>query len=133
MAIILNIIIIVILVVAITGSVAYNNPEKAKLLAIKGLKSFVPEVIDIKPEEIIDDFKDKLPENMKEIIDKNPSEEKEFKENVPFPNTISKKEMLGRPKKIVEFFCTNDVQCKNYFLKNNAQCETESGNCFIST
>ena len=133
MGIILNIIIIAILVVVITGSVAYNNPQKAKVWALKGLKSIIPEVIDIKPEEIIRDFKDNLPNILKEIIDKNPQEEKDFKDDISFPETTFKKEILGRPKKVVEFFCTNDAQCKNYFLKSNAQCETESGNCFIST
>lgn len=132
MGIIINIIIIVILAVAITGSVAYNNPQKAKLLAIQGIKKLAPELIDINPEDIIDDFKDNLPENMKEIIDKNPAEEKDFEKDVSFPETTTKKEILGRPKKVIEFFCTSDSQCKNYFLKSNAQCEAESGICFIS-
>lgn len=133
MGIIINIIIIAVLAIIITGSVAYNNPKKAKLLAIQGINKLAPELIDIKPEEIIDDFKDKLPENLKEIIDKNPAEEKDFKNDLPFPETTQKKEMLGRPKKVVEFFCTSDSQCQNYFLKSNAQCEISSGICFIST
>lgn len=132
MGFILNIIIIGILAIIITGSVAYNNPQKAKLLAIQGLKKFVPEIIDINPKEFIDDFKDKLPKNIKEIIDKNPPEEQDFKDDLPFPKSILNKEILGRPKKVVEFFCTSDFQCKNYFLKSNAQCETESGICYIS-
>lgn len=131
MGLIINIILIIVLAVAITGGVAYNNPQKAKLLAVKGLQRFIPEIIDINPKEFIDDFKERLPNNLKEIIDKNPSEEKDFKDDLPFPE-ISNKEILGRPRKVVEFFCTSDFQCKNYFLKSNAQCEAESGICFIS-
>ena len=133
MGLILNIIIIAVLAIAITGSVAYNNPQKAKALAVSGLKKIIPELINIKPEEIIEDFKERLPPTIKEIIDKNPSKEEDFKKDISFPETTFKKEILGRPKKVVEFFCTNDNQCKNYFLKSNAQCETESGNCFVST
>ena len=133
MGIIFTAVIVVILAIVVVGAVAYNNPQKTKVWATKGLKSFVPELIEIKPEEIVDDFKDKLPENMKEIIDKNPSEEKDFKYELPFSDKIPKKEILGRPKKVVEFFCTSDSQCRNYFLKSNAQCEAESGMCFIST
>lgn len=132
MGVIFTAVIIVILVIVIGGAVAYNNPQKAKILAVKGLQRFIPELIDINPKEFIDDFKDNLPENMKEIIDKNPELEKDFRENIPFPESVSKKEMLGRPKKVVEFFCTSDSQCRNYFLKSNAQCEAESGICFIS-
>ena len=130
MGLIINIIIIIVMAIVVTGAVAYNNPQKAKVLAAKGLKSIIPELFDIKPDEIIRDFKDSLPENLKDIIDKNPPKEDDFKNDVPFPE-IPKKEILGRPKKVVEFFCTSDAQCKNYFLKSNAQCETESGNCFI--
>lgn len=132
MGIIINIIIIAVLAIVVTGAVAYNNPQKAKLLAFQGLKKLVPEIIEINPKEFIDDFKENLPDNLKEIIDKNPSEELDFEQNVPLPKTITYREILGRPRKVVEFFCTNDLQCKNYFLKSNAQCETESGICFIS-
>ena len=132
MGLIINIVIIIIMAIVVTGAVAYNNPQKAKVWAVKGLKSIIPELIDVNPKEIVDEFIDKLPKNIREIIDKNPSEEKEFEEDVIFPDTTPKKEILGRPKKVVEFFCTSDMQCKNYFLKNNAQCEAESGNCFIS-
>ena len=132
MGIIFTAVIIVIVAVVVAGAVAYNNPQKVKVWAAKGLKSFAPELIDINPEDIIDDFKDKLPENMKEIIDKNPTKEKDFEKDVLFPETTQKKEILGRPKKVVEFFCTSDSQCRNYFLKSNAQCEAESGMCFIS-
>ena len=129
MGLIINIIIIIVMAIVVTGAVAYNNPQKAKVLAAKGLKSIIPELFDIKPDEIIRDFKDSLPENLKDIIDKNPSKEEDFEKDVSFPD-IPSKEILGRPKKVVEFFCTSDMQCKNYFLKSNAQCETESGNCF---
>ncbi len=131
MGLIINIIIIIVLAVAITGSIAYNNPQKAKILAIQGLKKIAPELIDINPKDVIDDFKERLPDNLKEIIDKNPTKEQDFEKDSLFPETTQKKEILGRPRKVVEFFCTSDIQCKNYFLKSNAQCETESGICFI--
>ena len=132
MGLIINIIIVGVLAVVITGAVAYNNPQKTKVAIAKVLKKVIPEIIDINPKEIVDEFVDKLPKNIQEIIDKNPSEEKEFKNEVSFPKKITNMEILGRPKKVVEFFCTSDSQCKNYFLKNNAQCETQSGVCFIS-
>lgn len=132
MGFIINIIIIAVLAIIITGSIAYNNPQQAKVWAVKGLQRFIPELIDINPKEVIDDFKERLPPNLKEIIDKNPSEEQDFEKDVQFPETTKKKEILGRPRKVVEFFCTSDSQCRNYFLKSNAQCEAESGICFIS-
>lgn len=132
MGVIFTAVIVVILAIVIVGTVAYNNPQKAKLWVASGLKSFIPELIDINPKDVIDNFKEKLPDNLKKIIDKNPSEEQDFKKDVPFPEKTQKKEILGRPKKIVEFFCTSDSQCRNYFLKSNAQCEAESGICFIT-
>ena len=132
MGLIINIILIAVVAIVLAGAVAYNNPQKAKALAAKGLQKFIPDIIKVNPEEIVDEFIDRLPKNIREIIDKNPSEEKDFKDNIPFQESTPKKEILGRPRKVVEFFCTNDIQCKNYFLKNNAQCETESGICFIS-
>ena len=74
MGLIINIILIVALAIIVTGAAAYNNPQKAKLLAFQGLKKIAPELIKINPKEFIDDFKERLPDNLKEIIDKNPSE-----------------------------------------------------------
>ena len=133
MGLIINVILIVIVAVVLTGAVAYNNPQTAKAWAAKGLQKFIPDIIKVNPEEIVKEFINRLPKNIREIIDKNPPEEKDFKEDISFPELTPKKEILGRPRKVVEFFCTNDFQCKNYFLKNNAQCETESGICFINS
>ena len=60
MGLIINIIIIAVIAVVVTGAVAYNNPQKAKIWVVKGLQKFIPEVIDIKPDEIIRDFKNPL-------------------------------------------------------------------------
>ena len=129
---IINIVLVIVLGIIVSVVWVNTNPQQTKVLIFNTLKKFVPDLIDVKPKEIIDNFIDKLPRTMKEIINKNPSEVKDFEKDVPFQEKNPNIEILGRPRKVVEFFCTNDFQCKNYFLKSNSQCELASGICFIS-
>ena len=43
------------------------------------------------------------------------------------PSTL---EILGRPKKVVEFYCTSDIDCQEYFKEPKSFCDTKSGNCY---
>lgn len=137
MGAILNIIVIVILVIAGTGAYVYYNPDTAKN-ALSRITGKATQKIEDKTNEIIDDFKDKIPTDVLELIDKNPEQEQDFEQDIPFNNentdAINKSsiEILGRPKKVVEFFCANDNHCTQYFQIKQARCELTSGICYIS-
>lgn len=127
MGLILNAIFIVIIITAGSAAFVYYYPEKAKSIIIAGISKALP--IDLKIE--LEELKKQLPENLKDIIDKNPTLEEDFIKEIPFPESESSRTLLGRPKKIVEFFCSTDNHCSDYFKNNKAKCEKTSGICYL--
>ena len=120
---------IFIIIIAIAGSVAFVHyyPETAKAILIAGISKAIPTDIKIELEEL----KNQLPENLQDIIDKNPQEEEDFIKEIPFPESDVSRTLLGRPKKIVEFFCSTDSHCSTYFKNSKAKCEATSGICYL--
>lgn len=79
------------------------------------------------------------------MLGKYPEKLKDFIEDLPFrwddpilkeqtannpESATSSPQVLGRPKKIVEFYCTTDEQCKTYFNADNAYCQKSTGICY---
>lgn len=70
-----------------------------------------------------------------------PIEAKDFTVDKPFDynqivekgsdNVDLKVNILGRPKKTVEFYCNDNAICISYFGNDNAKCEMTSGICYI--
>lgn len=66
----------------------------------------------------------------------NPTEVKEYIIDKPFEDvknpdgTDANATILGRPKKIVEFFCQTDNDCIVYFLSDKAKCQASTGICY---
>lgn len=66
----------------------------------------------------------------------NPTEVKEFETDKPFEDvknpdgTYANTTILGRPKKIVEFFCQTDNDCIIYFSNQDAKCQASTGICY---
>lgn len=66
----------------------------------------------------------------------NPIEVKDYETDKPFEQvknpdgTDANITMLGRPKKIVEFFCQTDNDCITYFSNPNAKCQASTGVCY---
>jgi len=130
MGLIINAIFLVFLVVTGTAGYAYYHPEQAKVFIVKGLSKIAPQIIDID----LNDFIEQLPEASKEFYDKNPIKEKQFSKDIPFDDSISQEtKILGRPKKIVEYFCSNDNDCRIYFKNTIAKCDSISGMCYEIT
>jgi len=127
MGLIINAVFVIILVIAGSVAFVYYYPEQAKSVLIAGISKALPAEIKIN----MDELKNQLPENLKDIIDKNPIIEDDFIKDVPFPESESSRTLLGRPKKIVEFFCSIDNHCSAYFKNNKAKCEATSGICYL--
>ena len=66
----------------------------------------------------------------------NPVEVKDYETDKPFEQvknpdgTNANTTILGRPKKIVEFFCQTDNDCITYFSNQNAKCQASTGVCY---
>ena len=50
--------------------------------------------------------------------------------NLPQTQQQAVPQVLGRPKKIVEFYCISDEQCQSYFNRDEAFCQTATGICY---
>lgn len=66
----------------------------------------------------------------------NPIIVKDFTEDKPFEavknidGTDVKVDLLGHPKKLVEFFCKADNDCISYFGNDKSKCQTGTGLCY---
>jgi len=131
----------VIIIVSVgSGVYVYNNPEviKKTFLSMTGQ---VTQKIDDEAKKFLDkateEIKDRLPTEALDLIGKEPFVEDEFEQDIvfdPSKTNVAKKEnieVLGRPKKIVEFFCGNDNHCQQYFQLIKAKCQLDSGVCYI--
>ncbi|MEK6879430.1 MAG: hypothetical protein AABY22_07480 [Nanoarchaeota archaeon] len=122
MGIIIKAIIVIAIILSGSGAYIYTHPEKLFPIIINGVQSILPKTFD-------------LPNNIDDIINKNP--DKESVNEMPFDYKNPEIEntdvqILGRPTKIVEFYCTNDEICHTYFKNINSKCEISSGNCYIN-
>jgi len=123
MGIILKVILSIIILIGGTGTYLHQNPEKISPLVLSSLNKILPEDSSITPKVL-------------ELINKNPKEEQDFAQQKETPTEIKQElneqelSLLGRPKKIVEFHCTNDMQCIEYFRNSNSKCEQISGDCY---
>lgn len=130
---ILKLVFIIIMVFAAIGITTYYFPDLAAKVIIKGTEAIIDGIGKITKHPI---DKNKilevlLPDEIKDLADKKPSEEKEYPVNIPPSEDLKEKTILGRPKKIVEFFCSSSYHCSSYFNNPNAKCELSSGICYL--
>ena len=119
---------IIALTIVGTGAFIHFYPDTAKQIAT----GTILKILDIELKNI-DELKPLIPEQLRDLLDKNPIKENDFTEDLPFDESIPKaqvQEILGRPNKLVEFFCTGNEQCITYFKNNEAICERTSGICY---
>lgn len=132
MGIILTVFGTIFIIFAITGTYVYFYPDQAAKIAWKGIQAYAPEEVKMTLEKAVEDASNFLPEHIKDLIGKDPEQLKEYTRDIPFnPIESTQVRNLGHPKKIVEFYCTNDIQCAKYFKNTFARCQINSGVCYI--
>ena len=129
MSLIIRAVMICIVTLVGTGAFVYYFPETTAKIIIGGINTITDKKINLDLGAL-----PAIPSPLVDIWDKNPVEENDYIVDIPLnPEKIDEGniEILGRPKKIVEYYCQSDSQCMDYFKNPYAKCETSSGICYI--
>lgn len=121
---------------AALGLFVYFMPEAFVGLVAKGVNQVTGATLTVVPDDV-KSVDVALPEGV------HLTEEKSYGEDVAFNDDAveSKRSgggsgkdnvlVLGRPKKVVEFFCVSNADCQTYFKNDDALCEASSGICYV--